>query len=118
MLGVHTAVLSLSKAAREPSRLMQVEAEAQAAAQSNSLQFLTTTSLPTVGKLESDLLILSSDCIAHGYLGCCPWGNLRFTLRSACSCVGRPRCSFHGERCRGRASTCSASAAHFGRGRT
>lgn len=61
---------------------MQVEAEAQAAHDANSLHFLTTTSLPTVGELTPDLLIPSRRT-AQEYHGCCHCWCQLFTLRAA-----------------------------------
>ena len=62
---------------------MQVEPEAQAATHANTLHFLTTASLPTVGEKTPDLLILSNRYIAHVYDGCCHWWCLLFTKRAA-----------------------------------
>ena len=62
--------------------LVQVEADAQAATHANSLHFLTHTSLPTVGKLTTDLPMLTSRCIAHHYCGCCHWWRLRLAIRA------------------------------------
>lgn len=84
---------------------MQVEAEAQASSSSDSLHFLTTAVLPTVGKLATCAVILLASPLRYLAAVFARVLVLRFTdPLCPCSGIRFSRCRFNGEGCRGKIS--------------